>query len=84
MKHETVLCRARSMPRAIPLEACVPNPAHPACKQCDSSRIEELKPEDQARLRSQDAADDSDDNDLFDEPGDGEPAEDDFEEYEED
>ncbi len=72
------------MPRQIPLDMCVPNPAHPACKLCNSPNIDRLKPEDQARLRSQDLQDDTDDDDLFDEPGDLEPDEDDFEELEED
>lgn len=83
MTRETVLCKARSMPRHIPLEICVPNPAHPACKQCDSTRINELKPEDQSRLRSHDASEDGDDEDLFEEPGEAEPGEEDFEEFEE-
>jgi len=84
MARETVLCKARSMPRQIPLELCVPNPAHPACKQCNSPNIGLLKPEDQARLRSQDLSDDIEDEDLFDEPGDLEPSEEDFEELDED
>lgn len=84
MIRETVLCRARSMPRHIPVELCVPNPAHPACKQCDSPNIELLKPEDHSRLRSQDALDDIEDDDLFDDPCDLEPDEEDFEELDED
>ncbi len=84
MTRDTVLCKARSMPRHIPLEICVPNPAHPACKQCDSARIEDLKPEDQARLRSQDSTEAGEDEELFDEPAEIEPGEEDFEEFEED
>jgi len=77
------------MPKQIPLEFCVPNPAHPACKECDSPKIDQLKPEDQARLRNYDSLDAEIDELLFDEPGgaepDGdEPDEDDFEEYKED
>ena len=82
MKRTTVLCKARSMTRQIPVEFCVPNPVHPACKQCTSPMIAEMKQEDQARLRSQDASDD--DDDLFDEPDGDEPDEDDFEEGKED
>lgn len=84
MKIPTVLCKARSMPRHIPLEFCVPNPMHPACKQCDSPMINEMKPEEQARLRSHDTTDANDDDLLFDEPGGYEPDEDDFEELNED
>lgn len=83
MTPKTVLCKARSMPRQIPLEFCVPNPAHPACKQCTSPNIEQLKPEDQARLRSQDSSDGIDDEELFDDLPGIEPGEDDFEELEE-
>jgi hypothetical protein len=72
------------MPKQISLEICVPNPAHPACKQCDSPRIEQLKPEEQARLRSLDSMDDELDELLFDEPFSDEPDEDDFEEFTED
>lgn len=84
MKPKTVLCKARSMPRHIPLEVCVPNPMHPACKLCDSPNIAQMKPEDQARLRSQDASGDIDDEDLFDDLPGIEPDEDDFEELKDD
>jgi hypothetical protein len=84
MTRDTVLCKARSMPREIPLEICVPNPAHPACKQCDSARIDDLKPEDHARLRSHDSSEPGEDEELFEEPPDIEPGEEDFEEFEED
>ena len=83
MKCATVICKARSMPRQIPLEVCVPNPAHPACKQCNSPNIDKLKPEDQARLRNQDSSDGIDDEELFDDLPGVEPDEDDFEELEE-
>jgi len=72
------------MPKQIPLEFCVPNPAHPACKECNSPRINQLKPEEQARLRNQDSLDIIDDEFLFDEPGGDEPDEDAFEEFKED
>ena len=84
MTLKTVICKARSMPKQISLEICVPNPAHPACKQCDSPRIEQLKPEEQARLRNLDSMDDEVDELLFDEPCVDEPDEDDFEEFTED
>jgi len=72
------------MPKQIPLEFCVPNPAHPACKECNSPKIDQLKPEDQARLRNQDSALDYDDDYLQEEPGGFEPPEEDFEEFKED
>lgn len=84
MTREIVICKARSMPKQIPLETCVPNPAHPACKQCNSPRIDQMKPEDQARLRNQDSLDVDLDEFLFDEPGGEEPDEDAFEEFKED
>ena len=84
MTRSTVLCKARSMPRQIPVEFCVPNAMHPACKQCNSPRIAEMKPEDQARLRIQHIAQTNDDEILFEEPGGFEPDEDDFEELKED
>jgi len=84
MKRLTVVCKARSMIRKIPVEFCVPNPLHPACKQCNSPQITQMKPEDQARLRSQDASDSDDDELLFDEAGVSEPDEDDLEELKED
>lgn len=83
MAHTKVLCKARSMPRQIPLDFCVPNPAHPACKQCDSPRIEQMKPEDQNRLRNQDEFAFVEDETMVEEPGGYEPAEDDFEEFKE-
>jgi len=83
MTPKTVLCKARSMPRQLPLEVCVPNPAHPACKQCNSPNIALLKPEDQARLRSEDSSDGIDDEELFDDLPGIEPNEEDFEELEE-
>ena len=82
MTRKTVICKARSMPKQISLEICVPNPVHPACKQCDSPRIEQLKPEEQAR--NLDSMDDEVDELFFDEPSVDEPDEDDFEEFTED
>ena len=84
MTRSTVLCKARSMPRQIPLDVCVPNPVHPACKQCNSPKIDQMKPEERARLKSQDEAGFTEAEDLFDEPGGYEPGEDDFEEFKED
>ena len=84
MKRNTIICSARSMTKQIPLDMCVPNPAHPACKQCNSPKIDELKAEDQARLRNQDSFDEDDDDFLMDEPGGIEPGEEDFEEFKED
>jgi hypothetical protein len=84
MTRDTVICKARTMPKQIPLEFCVPNPVHPACKQCTSPMIAEMKPEAQARLRRQDAEDDNGEDLLFEEPGGFEPDEDDFEELKED
>ncbi len=83
MTRSTVLCKARSMPRKISVDFCVPNPVHPECKQCNSPRIAEMKPEDQARLKSHGAKDAKDDELPVDDPGGYEPDEDDFEELKE-
>ena len=84
MTRTTVVCKARSMPRKIPVEHCFPNPVHPACKKCNSPKIAQMKPEDQARLRSQDAKASKDDKLLLEDSSGFEPDEDDFEELKED
>ena len=81
MTRDSIVCKARSMTKQIPLDFCVPNPAHPACKECTSPKIDQLKPEDQARLRSPDASGGFYDDDLLDEPEGIEPPEEDFEEF---
>jgi hypothetical protein len=84
MTRTTVVCKARSLTRKIPVEHCVPNPVHPACKQCNSPKIAQMKPEDQVRLRSQDAKASKDDKLLLEDSSGFEPDEDDFEELKED